>query len=148
MKRSMTTHEILALVSKSFIENLNDFGVVCAPAQFGSWDIIVGRRMVMAKMTTSLFHGTSISIDDAIARRDEARKCGVAAPHFECDECSDRYTFYDDLGTSLVRKSDAARDRLLIAAYKAANMNVYEAAKRYEQRWIDFISDLMDVRYT
>jgi hypothetical protein len=62
--------------------------------------------------------------------------------HFECDECSDRYTFYDDLGTSLVRKSDAARDRLLIAAYKAANLNVYEAAKRYEQQWIDYISDL------
>ena len=43
----------------------------------------------MAKMTTCLFHGTSISIDDAISRRDDARKRGVGAPHFECDECKE-----------------------------------------------------------
>ena len=78
----------------------------------------------------------------SVAEWEEPSSNQSIAWHLECDECSDRYTFYDDFGTSLVRKSDAARDRLLIAAYKAANMNVYEAAKQYEQRWIDFISNL------
>ncbi len=41
----------------------------------------------MAKMTTCLFHGALISIGDALSRRDDARKRGVTAPHFECDEC-------------------------------------------------------------
>jgi hypothetical protein len=41
----------------------------------------------MAKMTTCLFHGALISINDALSRRDDGRKHGVAAPHFECDEC-------------------------------------------------------------
>jgi hypothetical protein len=41
----------------------------------------------MAKMTTCLFHGKSISIDDALSRRDDARERGLSAPHFECDEC-------------------------------------------------------------
>lgn len=62
---------------------------------------------------------------------------------FECDECSNQYTFYDDLlGTVLVRKADAARDRALIATHTAANKKVYEAAKQYQQRWIDFILHL------
>ena len=41
----------------------------------------------MAKMTTCLFNGSSLSIDDALSRRDDAKKRGVPAPHFECDEC-------------------------------------------------------------
>jgi hypothetical protein len=42
----------------------------------------------MAKMTTCLFNGASIPVDEALSRRDDARKRGVAAPHFECDECN------------------------------------------------------------
>ncbi len=41
----------------------------------------------MAKMTSCLFQGTSISIDDALSQRDAAKQRGAAAPHFECDEC-------------------------------------------------------------
>ncbi len=41
----------------------------------------------MAKMITCLFHGESISIDDALSRRDDARKRDVTAPYFECNEC-------------------------------------------------------------
>jgi len=42
----------------------------------------------MAKMTTCLFNGELISVDEALARRDDARARGVAAPYFECDECN------------------------------------------------------------
>jgi hypothetical protein len=33
-----------------------------------------------------------------------------------------------------VRKADAAKDRVLIAAQRAANKKVYEAAKQYQAR--------------
>jgi hypothetical protein len=42
----------------------------------------------MAKMTTCLFNGSLISVDEALSRRDDARKRGVAAPYFECYECN------------------------------------------------------------
>lgn len=42
----------------------------------------------MAKMTTCLFNGKLISVDEALSRRDDARKRGVADPYFECDECN------------------------------------------------------------
>jgi hypothetical protein len=41
----------------------------------------------MAKMTTCLFQGTSISISDALSRRDDAKNRRLSAPHFECQEC-------------------------------------------------------------
>jgi hypothetical protein len=41
----------------------------------------------MAKVTACLFHGTSISINDALSHRDDARKRGISDPHFECEEC-------------------------------------------------------------
>jgi hypothetical protein len=44
--------------------------------------------MIMAKMTICLFKGRSISVDEALSRRDDARKRGDADPYFECDECN------------------------------------------------------------
>jgi hypothetical protein len=61
---------------------------------------------------------------------------------FECDECAAQYVFYYNPRCCLVRQADADSHRAMIAAREAADSKVYEIAKKYKQKWIDYVLHL------